>query len=150
MSCPDSEPNGLFGLGHEKISVPSMLSREGFMEDSFSVCFGSDGAGQISFGDKVGDRRIIFRLQLKQTHLSTIRSSSEGRHCLKQSKERLSYKSMAKWKCPPKKVKEQGIRITRKRECLRWFILAGLQFLRSMSLLSPIAILSLQLVECRL
>ncbi|WMV19736.1 hypothetical protein MTR67_013121 [Solanum verrucosum] len=47
-----AEPIGLFGLGHEKISVPSMLSREGFMADSFSVCFGSDGAGQISFGDK--------------------------------------------------------------------------------------------------
>ncbi|KAJ8545713.1 hypothetical protein K7X08_018296 [Anisodus acutangulus] len=45
-------PNGLFGLGLEKISVPSILSREGFMADSFSMCFGRDGAGRISFGDK--------------------------------------------------------------------------------------------------
>ncbi|XP_014508834.1 aspartyl protease family protein 1 isoform X1 [Vigna radiata var. radiata] len=45
-------PNGLFGLGMEKISVPSMLSREGFTADSFSMCFGSDGIGRISFGDK--------------------------------------------------------------------------------------------------
>ncbi|XP_016513357.2 aspartyl protease family protein 1 [Nicotiana tabacum] len=45
-------PNGLFGLGLEKISVPSILSREGFMSDSFSMCFGHDGAGRISFGDK--------------------------------------------------------------------------------------------------
>ncbi|XP_015063658.1 aspartyl protease family protein 1-like isoform X1 [Solanum pennellii] len=45
-------PNGLFGLGLEKVSVPSILSQEGFMADSFSMCFGSDGAGRISFGDK--------------------------------------------------------------------------------------------------
>ncbi|MCD9638468.1 hypothetical protein HAX54_022467 [Datura stramonium] len=45
-------PNGLFGLGLEKISVPSILSREGFMADSFSMCFGRDGAGRINFGDK--------------------------------------------------------------------------------------------------
>ncbi|KAI4327780.1 hypothetical protein L6164_020203 [Bauhinia variegata] len=45
-------PNGLFGLGMEKISVPSILSREGFTADSFSMCFGRDGIGRISFGDK--------------------------------------------------------------------------------------------------
>ncbi|XP_020970887.1 aspartyl protease family protein 1 isoform X2 [Arachis ipaensis] len=45
-------PNGLFGLGMEKISVPSILSREGFIADSFSMCFGRDGVGRISFGDK--------------------------------------------------------------------------------------------------
>ncbi|XP_059438144.1 aspartyl protease family protein 1 isoform X3 [Corylus avellana] len=45
-------PNGLFGLGMEKISVPSVLSSEGFTADSFSMCFGNDGIGRISFGDK--------------------------------------------------------------------------------------------------
>lgn len=45
-------PNGLFGLGMEKISVPSILSREGFIANSFSMCFGRDGVGRISFGDK--------------------------------------------------------------------------------------------------
>ncbi|KAJ6990618.1 aspartic proteinase-like protein 1 isoform X2 [Populus alba x Populus x berolinensis] len=45
-------PNGLFGLGMEKISVPSVLSREGLIADSFSMCFGHDGIGRISFGDK--------------------------------------------------------------------------------------------------
>ncbi|KAK7360257.1 hypothetical protein VNO77_02240 [Canavalia gladiata] len=45
-------PNGLFGLGMEKISVPSVLSREGYTADSFSMCFGRDGVGRISFGDK--------------------------------------------------------------------------------------------------
>ncbi|GAB2279416.1 hypothetical protein Dimus_014058 [Dionaea muscipula] len=44
-------PNGLFGLGMEKISVPTILSREGFISDSFSMCFGLDGVGRISFGD---------------------------------------------------------------------------------------------------
>ncbi|KAL2457645.1 Eukaryotic aspartyl protease family protein [Forsythia ovata] len=45
-------PNGLFGLGFEKISVPSILSRDGYITDSFSMCFGYDGTGRISFGDK--------------------------------------------------------------------------------------------------
>lgn len=45
-------PNGLFGLGMEKISVPSILSEKGLTSDSFSMCFGSDGSGRISFGDK--------------------------------------------------------------------------------------------------
>ncbi|XP_021854098.1 aspartyl protease family protein 1-like isoform X2 [Spinacia oleracea] len=45
-------PNGLFGLGMENISVPSILSKEGFIADSFSMCFGRDGVGRISFGDK--------------------------------------------------------------------------------------------------
>ncbi|XP_024975810.1 aspartyl protease family protein 1-like [Cynara cardunculus var. scolymus] len=45
-------PNGLFGLGMEKISVPSLLAKERFIADSFSMCFGHDGSGRISFGDK--------------------------------------------------------------------------------------------------
>ncbi|XP_021714047.1 aspartyl protease family protein 1-like isoform X1 [Chenopodium quinoa] len=45
-------PNGLFGLGMENISVPSILSRKGFIANSFSMCFGRDGVGRISFGDK--------------------------------------------------------------------------------------------------
>ncbi|KAL4368618.1 hypothetical protein GQ457_05G012110 [Hibiscus cannabinus] len=45
-------PNGLFGLGMEKIAVPSILSQEGLTADSFSMCFGHDGTGRISFGDK--------------------------------------------------------------------------------------------------
>lgn len=45
-------PNGLFGLGMEKISVPSVLSRDGLIADSFSMCFGRDGIGRIDFGDK--------------------------------------------------------------------------------------------------
>ncbi|KAF2306300.1 hypothetical protein GH714_016354 [Hevea brasiliensis] len=39
-------------LGMEQISVPSILSRQGLAADSFSMCFGSDGVGRISFGDK--------------------------------------------------------------------------------------------------
>uniref|UniRef100_A0A7N0TUM4 Peptidase A1 domain-containing protein n=1 Tax=Kalanchoe fedtschenkoi TaxID=63787 RepID=A0A7N0TUM4_KALFE len=44
-------PNGLFGLGMDKISVPSILSSEGLIRNSFSMCFGQDGIGRISFGD---------------------------------------------------------------------------------------------------
>ncbi|XP_058098305.1 aspartyl protease family protein 1 isoform X1 [Magnolia sinica] len=45
-------PNGLFGLGMGKTSVPSILSTAGLTADSFSMCFGQDGFGRIIFGDK--------------------------------------------------------------------------------------------------
>ncbi|XP_059293013.1 aspartyl protease family protein 1-like [Lycium ferocissimum] len=45
-------PNGLFGLGMENISVPSMLASKGLAANSFSMCFGPDGMGRIVFGDK--------------------------------------------------------------------------------------------------
>ncbi|XP_043713532.1 aspartyl protease family protein 1-like isoform X2 [Telopea speciosissima] len=45
-------PNGLFGLGMDKVSVPSVLSSSGLTANSFSMCFGSDGIGRINFGDK--------------------------------------------------------------------------------------------------
>ncbi|XP_028783300.1 aspartyl protease family protein 1-like [Neltuma alba] len=44
-------PNGLFGLGIENISVPSILAKEGLTSNSFSMCFGQDGVGRIRFGD---------------------------------------------------------------------------------------------------
>ncbi|RZC75849.1 hypothetical protein C5167_000129 [Papaver somniferum] len=44
--------NGLFGLGIGSTSVPSILSSKGLVADSFSICFGADGVGRISFGDK--------------------------------------------------------------------------------------------------
>ncbi|KAJ9561741.1 hypothetical protein OSB04_006901 [Centaurea solstitialis] len=45
-------PNGLFGLGMENLSVPSTLASSGLTANSFSMCFSSDGAGRINFGDK--------------------------------------------------------------------------------------------------
>ena len=45
-------PNGLFGLGMGNISVPSVLANKGLAANSFSMCFGPDGVGRISFGDK--------------------------------------------------------------------------------------------------
>ncbi|KAG6522759.1 hypothetical protein ZIOFF_019911 [Zingiber officinale] len=44
-------PNGLFGLGMENISVPSILYNQGHTSNSFSMCFGDDGFGRINFGD---------------------------------------------------------------------------------------------------
>ncbi|WOL13411.1 aspartyl protease family protein 1-like isoform X1 [Canna indica] len=44
-------PNGLFGLGMENISVPSILASKGFTSNSFSMCFSGDGFGRINFGD---------------------------------------------------------------------------------------------------
>ena len=40
------------GLGFSKISVPSMIADSGLISDSFSMCFGVDGDGQLNFGDK--------------------------------------------------------------------------------------------------
>ncbi|KAL9142664.1 hypothetical protein ABFS82_14G184900 [Erythranthe guttata] len=44
--------NGVFGLGMDNISVPSVLANRGLVANSFSLCFGSDGQGRILFGDK--------------------------------------------------------------------------------------------------
>lgn len=48
----DAAPNGLFGLGMDKLSVPSVLSSRGLISNSFSMCFGRDGIGRINFGDQ--------------------------------------------------------------------------------------------------
>lgn len=48
----NAAPNGLFGLGFDKVSVPSTLFRQGYIANSFSMCFGKDGTGRINFGDK--------------------------------------------------------------------------------------------------
>ncbi|KAI3962546.1 hypothetical protein MKW92_030438 [Papaver armeniacum] len=61
-------PNGLFGLGMGKSSVPSILSMEGLVADSFSMCFGSDGVGRISFGDKGSSDQEETPLNLWQQH----------------------------------------------------------------------------------
>lgn len=45
-------PNGLFGLGMDNISVPSMLAKENLASNAFSMCFAFDGIGKIRFGDK--------------------------------------------------------------------------------------------------
>ncbi|ESW29866.1 hypothetical protein PHAVU_002G105200 [Phaseolus vulgaris] len=44
-------PNGLLGLGMGDVSVPSILAKEGLTSNSFSMCFGLDGLGRITFGD---------------------------------------------------------------------------------------------------
>ncbi|XP_027360318.1 aspartyl protease family protein 1-like isoform X2 [Abrus precatorius] len=44
-------PNGLFGLGMGNVSVPSILANRGLTSNSFSMCFGFDGLGRITFGD---------------------------------------------------------------------------------------------------
>lgn len=51
MFLNGAAPNGLFGLGMENVSVPSILAQKGLISDSFSMCFGSDGSGRITFGD---------------------------------------------------------------------------------------------------
>ncbi|GMP27065.1 hypothetical protein CsSME_00003228 [Camellia sinensis var. sinensis] len=74
-------PNGLFGLGMEKISVPSILSSEGYIADSFSMCFGHDGTGRINFGDKgsLDQGETPFNLnQLHPTYNITVTQTRVG------------------------------------------------------------------------
>ncbi|KAI3960621.1 hypothetical protein MKX01_003795 [Papaver californicum] len=61
-------PNGLFGLGMDKTSIPSILSSKGLVADSFSMCFGPDGVGRISFGDKGSTDQEETPFNLKQQH----------------------------------------------------------------------------------
>ncbi|KAK1321784.1 Aspartic proteinase-like protein 1 [Acorus calamus] len=63
-------PNGLFGLGMEKISVPSILAKAGVISDSFSMCFGKDGLGRISFGDKGSSDQGETPFNVNQLHPS--------------------------------------------------------------------------------
>ncbi|KAJ1380038.1 Xylanase inhibitor, C-terminal, partial [Sesbania bispinosa] len=68
-------PNGLFGLGMENISVPSVLAQKGLISNSFSMCFGSEGSGRITFGDtgSLDQRKTPFNLRaLHPTYNVTI------------------------------------------------------------------------------
>ncbi|KAJ8771137.1 hypothetical protein K2173_023462 [Erythroxylum novogranatense] len=61
-------PNGLFGLGMSNISVPSTLARDGYISNSFSMCFGADGLGRITFGDKGSSDQGETPFILHQSH----------------------------------------------------------------------------------
>ncbi|XP_078166863.1 eukaryotic aspartyl protease family protein isoform X2 [Carex rostrata] len=61
-------PNGLLGLGLEKVSVPSILSSKGLTSDSFSMCFSQDGFGRISFGDQGTSDQDETPLHINQVH----------------------------------------------------------------------------------
>ncbi|XP_051124530.1 aspartyl protease family protein 1-like [Andrographis paniculata] len=62
--------NGLFGLGMNNLSVPSILASGGHTANSFSMCFRHEGIGRIDFGDKgtPGQNETSFNLQ--QSHRS--------------------------------------------------------------------------------
>ncbi|XP_043708717.1 aspartyl protease family protein 1-like isoform X1 [Telopea speciosissima] len=61
-------PNGLFGLGMDKVSVPSILSSADLTANSFSMCFGSDGIGRINFGDKGSPDQAETTFNVNQPH----------------------------------------------------------------------------------
>ncbi|KAI8020042.1 Aspartyl protease family protein 1 [Camellia lanceoleosa] len=61
-------PNGLFGLGMNNISVPSILANQGLAANSFSMCFRPDGIGRISFGDKGSSEQGETPFNLGQSH----------------------------------------------------------------------------------
>ncbi|CAO2034075.1 unnamed protein product [Urochloa humidicola] len=61
-------PNGLFGLGIDEVSVPSILAQKGLIANSFSMCFGRDGIGRISFGDQGSSDQEETPLDINQQH----------------------------------------------------------------------------------
>ncbi|XP_041016835.1 aspartyl protease family protein 1-like [Juglans microcarpa x Juglans regia] len=61
-------PNGLFGLGMEDISVPSVLARNGLASNSFSMCFGADGIGKINFGNNGSSEQRETPFHVMQSH----------------------------------------------------------------------------------
>ncbi|KAK6118573.1 hypothetical protein DH2020_047686 [Rehmannia glutinosa] len=60
--------NGLFGLGMDNISVPSILANKGLAANSFSMCFGPDGLGRIVFGDKGSSGQKVTPFNLETLH----------------------------------------------------------------------------------
>ncbi|XP_062144425.1 aspartyl protease family protein 1-like [Alnus glutinosa] len=61
-------PNGLFGLGMEDISVPSTLARNGLASNSFSMCFGPDTLGRITFGNNGSSDQKETPFNVRQSH----------------------------------------------------------------------------------
>ncbi|XP_022775453.1 aspartyl protease family protein 1-like [Durio zibethinus] len=61
-------PNGLFGLGMDSISVPSILAKENLASNSFSMCFGHDGVGRITFGDNGSSDQGETPFNIRQSH----------------------------------------------------------------------------------
>ncbi|XP_051145457.1 aspartyl protease family protein 1-like isoform X2 [Andrographis paniculata] len=57
--------NGLFGLGMDNISVPSILASKGLTANSFSMCFGRNGLGRIEFGDKGSPNQKVTPFNLR-------------------------------------------------------------------------------------
>ncbi|KAH7692341.1 Aspartic peptidase A1 family protein [Dioscorea alata] len=71
-------PNGLFGLGMEKISVPSILSSAGLTSNSFSMCFRHNGVGRISFGDKGSSDQGETAFNIEKGHYPSYNISITG------------------------------------------------------------------------
>ncbi|EYU24231.1 hypothetical protein MIMGU_mgv1a022473mg, partial [Erythranthe guttata] len=59
--------NGVFGLGMDSISVPSLLASKNVTANSFSMCFGDDRYGRIEFGDKGSPGQQTTPFNLEQT-----------------------------------------------------------------------------------
>ncbi|XP_073150823.1 aspartyl protease family protein 1-like [Henckelia pumila] len=78
-------PNGLFGLGMDNVSVPSILARKRIVSNSFSMCFSPDGLGRIEFGDKGSPDQKTTPFNLEQLHPSynvTVSGISVGKQAI--------------------------------------------------------------------
>lgn len=69
--------NGLFGLSMNSLAVPNMLASEGFIPNSFSMCFSEDHMGRLDFGDKGSPQQqetpLVGRYYKHNLNLNSIR-----------------------------------------------------------------------------
>ncbi|CAO2830658.1 unnamed protein product [Amaranthus hypochondriacus] len=95
-------PNGLLGLGLDSISLPSMLASQKVAADSFSMCFGDDGLGRITFGDKGSSdqnetplklRKInpLYNISITQIKVGKNASQSDGLYAIFDSGTSFTY-----------------------------------------------------------
>ncbi|KAH9618046.1 hypothetical protein KSS87_004165 [Heliosperma pusillum] len=95
-------PNGLLGLGLNSISVPSVLASQKVAVNSFSMCFGDDGTGRITFGDKgssdqnetpfnVGQSNPHYNISIEQVIVGTNVSQVDGVYAIFDSGTSFTY-----------------------------------------------------------
>nr|POF23317.1 aspartyl protease family protein 1 [Quercus suber] len=68
-------PNGILGLGINNLSVPSILASNGLVSNSFSMCFGADDLGRITFGDTGSSDQKIAPFTIEQPNFYNINIS---------------------------------------------------------------------------
>ncbi|KAI3669281.1 hypothetical protein L6452_40510 [Arctium lappa] len=90
-------PDGVLGLGLGAISVPSLLAKAGVTRNSFSLCFGEAGTGEIYFGDQgLATQRTTPFLPIDGKHIAYIIGVENfciGTACLDQTTFRAQFDS---------------------------------------------------------
>ncbi|KAK9069448.1 hypothetical protein SSX86_011352 [Deinandra increscens subsp. villosa] len=90
-------PDGLLGLGLGEVSVPSLLAKSGITRNTFSLCFGESGSGNIYFGDQgLPTQRITPFLPIDGKYIAYIIGVENfciGTNCLDQTSFKAQFDS---------------------------------------------------------